>query len=346
MNPMEEIIIQHIALHKVGNTTNKDSIRFSKDELDLEDDIRALLKHYFLSPFKTESRYHFSHESDLNLNEVFFYARQIFKDSDTFFNTSISLAKHLHAQSTHPKIKFGEFYVVLFDNCVVEGRKTKALGLFKSESRETYLKVVTTKDNYNINSDEGININKLDKGCLIFNLEEENGFIVEAVDHLNKTETHFWFDEFLHLVERKDAYYQTDNALAMTKKFVTSYLPHRFDMDRTDEAEILNNSARYFREHDTFDLDAFSNEVLDHPDLANTFKSYKTEYEQEYKIQIDDHFDISDRATKRQAKNFKSVLKLDKNFSLYIHGDRRYIEKGRDEEKNMNFYKLYFNEEN
>ena len=32
---MDEIEIQHIALHKVGNKTNDDGIRFSKDELDL-----------------------------------------------------------------------------------------------------------------------------------------------------------------------------------------------------------------------------------------------------------------------------------------------------------------------
>lgn len=342
---MEEITIEHIAVHKVGNKTNDDGIRFSKDELDLEDDVRDLLKHYFLSPFKTESRFHLFHDSDLNLNEVYSFAQQVFANPDKFLETSVSLAKHLYAQSSHPKIKKGEFYVVLFDNCVVDGVGTLALGLFKSESRETYLKVFPSRDNYTIDSEEGININKLDKGCLIYNLEAENGYIVEAVDNLNKSEAHYWFDEFLHLAERKDAYYQTENTLSMTKKFVTSYLPEQFEMDRADEAEMLNNSARYFKENQAFDLDAFANQVLGHPDLAGTFKSYKSEYEEEYKIQIDDHFDINDKATRKQAKNFKSVLKLDKNFSLYIHGDRRYIEKGHDDEKQMNFYKLYYKEE-
>ncbi len=342
----DEITIRHIALHKVGNKTNDDGIRFSKAELDLEDDILTLLQHYFLSPFKTESRFHLSHESDLSLNEVYSYARQIFEDPEKFFETSQSLAKHLYAQSLHPKIKSGEFYVVLFDNCIVEGVRTKALGLFKSESRETYLKVYPAKDTYTIDSDDGININKLDKGCLIYNLEQEEGFVVEAIDNLNKSEAHFWFDEFLHLAERKDAYYQTEQALAMTKKFVTTYLPEKFEMDRADEAEMLNNSAKFFKENETFDLEAFADQVLDHPDLGETFKSYKSDYEEEYKIQIDDQFDISDKAIRKQAKNFKSVLKLDKNFSLYIHGDRRYIEKGYDEEKQMNFYKLFYNEEN
>ena len=40
-----------------------------------------------------------------------------------------------------------------------------------------------------------------------------------------------------------------------------------------------------------------------------------------------------------------SVLKLDKNFHVYIHGKREYIEKGFDEEKGMHFYQLFFEEE-
>ncbi len=41
----------------------------------------------------------------------------------------------------------------------------------------------------------------------------------------------------------------------------------------------------------------------------------------------------------------RSVLKLDKNFHIYIHGDRELIERGYDEEKGKSFYKVYFEEE-
>ena len=42
----------------------------------------------------------------------------------------------------------------------------------------------------------------------------------------------------------------------------------------------------------------------------------------------------------------KSVIKLDKNFHIYIHGERQMVEKGFDEVKQLNFYKLFFKEEN
>jgi hypothetical protein len=38
----------------------------------------------------------------------------------------------------------------------------------------------------------------------------------------------------------------------------------------------------------------------------------------------------------------KSVVKLDNNFHLYIHGRHELVEKGYDEEKGMKFYKVYF----
>ena len=46
---------------------------------------------------------------------------------------------------------------------------------------------------------------------------------------------------------------------------------------------------------------------------------------------------------KKQARAFKSVIKLDKNFHIYIHGDRDLIEQGEDERGK--FYKVYYNKE-
>ena len=47
---------------------------------------------------------------------------------------------------------------------------------------------------------------------------------------------------------------------------------------------------------------------------------------------------------KKQAKIFKSVLKLDNNFHIYIHGKRELIEQGVDP-NGRKFYKIYYEEE-
>jgi hypothetical protein len=63
-------------------------------------------------------------------------------------------------------------------------------------------------------------------------------------------------------------------------------------------------------------------------------------------IELPDNFDISVQAVKKQVRVFKSVLKLDKNFHVYIHGDKSLIEKGVDEKTGKKYYKIYYDEEN
>jgi hypothetical protein len=61
-------------------------------------------------------------------------------------------------------------------------------------------------------------------------------------------------------------------------------------------------------------------------------------------MNIVSEFDISTSAVKRQSKVFKNVLKLDRNFHIYIHGDRELIEKGVDPD-GRKYYKIFYKEE-
>jgi hypothetical protein len=55
-------------------------------------------------------------------------------------------------------------------------------------------------EGFEIESEKGVNINKLDKGCLIFNTEKEKGYIVAVVDNTNKgADAQYWVDDFLHV---------------------------------------------------------------------------------------------------------------------------------------------------
>jgi len=78
--------------------------------------------------------------------------------------------------------------------------------------------------------------------------------------------------------------------------------------------------------------------------VIESFRKYDQDYRDQNNIEIDDHFTISSHAVKKQARIFKSVLKLDKNFHIYIHGDKDLIERGVDED-GRKYYKLYYKEE-
>ncbi len=61
---------------------------------------------------------------------------------------------------------------------------------------------------------------------------------------------------------------------------------------------------------------------------------------------IANSLNINKDAVKGEQRFFKQVLKLDKNFHVYIHGQRKFIEKGYDAARDMSFYKLFFRDEN
>lgn len=341
-----ETIIDKLVVHKVGSKYNEENIGYSKDILKTDDDIKDLLTKYFLTPFKSNEYFNFYHESDLNLNEVYHYASQIFDDPDKIYDQSVNLAKHLYENSTHPNINGGEFYIVYFQDIEFNNEPVDAIGLFKSETRDTFLKVYLKDDNYTIESEQGIDIKKLDKGCLILNLEKENGFVVTSVDKLSKGEdARYWIDDFLKIKQREDEYYHTENVMKMYKDFVVKELPDEYDIPRADQVDMINKSKQFFKEADNFEMEDFAEKVIENKDLIDSFNTYKKVYESENEIQISNEFNVSHSAVKKQSRVMKSVIKLDKNFHIYVHGNREYIVKGFDEKTGMQYYQVFFKEE-
>lgn len=346
MNYTESTKIKKLTLHKVGNKSVDEKLILSDNYLEIDEYTRNLLMQYFLSSFNSEEYFSLYHDVNLNLNEVFVYSEKVFANKECLYKQSINFAKHLYEQSKHPKIKGGEFYVVYFDNCFIQGNVVDAIGLFKSENKDTFLKVFPIKEGWGLEYDKGININKLDKGCLIFNIDKENGYVVAVVDNTGKgSDAQYWIEDFLHVRPRKDEYYNTQNVLSLTKNFIVKALPEQFEVSKADQIELLNKSVQFFKEKENFSIEEFTDEVIAQPELVETFTKYKEEYQKKHEVEIADNFTISESAVKKQSRAFKSVIKLDKNFHIYVHGNNQYIKRGYDEKTGMYYYQLFFKEE-
>lgn len=350
--------IKEVAVHHIGNKDTEEGLILSQHKIQLDERLQELLIDYFISPFKAEEYYTFYHDENLEFNEVWSIANDMFADQDHFMEDSQRMARKLYDSCTHPNIKSGDLMVVYFDRCSINGEETSAIGLFKAENKDSFLKVrrdeeewsrqegdMSATADFDIEIHQGINIHKLDKGVLIFNAERENGYIVSVVDATNRgQDAVYWKDNFLQLRQREDEYYNTHAELAAYKKFVTDTLPKEFEnVEKTDRADLLNRSVNYFKQNDSFDLQTFAEEVIQQPEVIESFKSFREEYQKENEVVLHDQFDINDEAVKKQARSFKSVIKLDQNFHIYVHGNGNLIEKGRDEKGK--FYKVYYEEE-
>lgn len=345
-----EASLDAVSVHHVGSPARDELYALSEKPMELKDEvIPGLLMQYFLRPFeKVNEVYRLIHSSgDLELNEIYHFAMQVFLDKGQFQAMSENIAKHLYQKSNHPNIKSGELYVVYFSSVQIEGELLDAIGIFKSETKETYLKVYPDAGGFGMDYEENaININKLDKGCLVFNTECDEGFKVVVTDHTNRgQDALYWKDDFLQLKIRNDSYNQTANTLGIYKNFVTQKLDDEFELSKADKIDLLNRSMKYFKEKETFDMDEFADEVIGNPQAIESFKTFKNQYEQDFDAPIADSFEISENAVKKQSRVYKSVLKLDRNFHIYIHGNKELIEKGFDDDRSMNYYKVYFKEE-
>jgi len=347
MTGIDSVQLQQVIVHKVGNPTRGEELKLSANALSLNDDIvEGMLTKYFLQPFNEHEQYHFTHLSDLSLNEVYHYVSGIFSDEKSFKANSALLAQFLYSKSTHAKVKEGELYVALFNNVPFENEYIDAVGIFKSESKETFLRVFPHGQSWEVLAEDGININKLDKGCLVFKKNRDEGYIACVVDATNKqNDAQYWVNDFLQVTPYSNSYQHTNAALSMCKLFIENEMPEKFDVNKSDKIDMLNRSMEYFSTKDHFNMEDFSQEVIHHPEVIDAFTQYKQTYQQAKEISIEDEFDIHLSAVKKQSRLFKSVLKLDKNFHIYIHGRKDLIERGYDELVGKQYYKLYFDEE-
>ena len=227
-----------------------------------------------------------------------------------------------------------------FKNCLLDGEMTDAVGLFKSENKDSFLKVQRNGDKFEILQELGININKLDKGCLIFNTNKEDGYVVSVVDNSNRGEAKYWVEDFLQVKRKNDSYTQTQNAMTMCKSFI-SQLPS--DIDKADKAAMMNRVVEGLKQ-ESVSIDSVASKAFG-PELSAGFNSFRNEYQETHDVRFDESFQGKPESIKRRAVGTITTIKLDKNFDVNIHGGEQYIERGYDEDRGMKYYKLFFNEE-
>ena len=188
--------VSKVIVHRIGNKAREEGYTFSPKEASRTPTLDTLLIKSYLEPMVDDAQvYQLHHESDLFLNTVYHHTDAIFKDKESFKESSESIAKHLYTASTHPNIVGGEFITILFEGVLSTGGSEQAVGLFKIEGRSDYLDIESDDGSLKLVERIGISLDKVQKGALIFS----GGETVHVIDALSK-KTKYWLDTFLHAV--------------------------------------------------------------------------------------------------------------------------------------------------
>ena len=342
--------IESLSIHRVGNKSRNEAIFLSENQYGLNDEIVPLLKEYFFKSFreKEENYFQFAHEVDLEYNDMFNLATEIFTNPSSVHEVSKKITNHLFEQSNHPHIKNGEVYVTYLTNVSIDNNVVDAIGVFKSELRTDFLQFEEKDSNLEMVLQEGINLNKLDKGCLIFNHKKEEGYKILTVDS-NRYDARYWLEHFLAVDAFQDENFMTKKYLKFCQEFAKEVVfPAE---DKKQEVMFMNRAVNHFAKNDEFEETAFLNDVMENPDLIPEFKSYKADRGEKYSIEDVTSFPIANAAVTDARRSIKNVINLDTNIQIKLdfinpESAEKYVEKGWDEEKQMYYYLVYFNKEN
>lgn len=344
--------ISSISLHRVGNKSRNEAIFLSNEPYKLNDEISPLIKNFFLKPFreKEENYYQFAHDVDLDYNEIYAIVSTLF-DSESkelhFHDRSMRIAQHLYEQSNHPHIKNGEVYVAYLKNVSIDNVVVDAIGIFKSEIKADFIEMDENGSHLEMILKQGISLDKLDKGALIFNYKKDEGYKILSIDS-NRYDSRYWLEHFLSVDAFEDENFLTKKYLKFAQDFAKEVVAPA--EDKKEEVMFMNRAMNHFAKNDQFEETAFLNEVLDNPDLISEFKSFKVDKGEKYSIEDVSSFPISNSAVSDARRKFKNVINLDTNISIKLdfvnpESAEKFLEKGWDEERQMYYYLVYFNKE-
>jgi len=348
----KQVEIDTVIIHGIGNRTKEEDNFYSTEQLELDEAQKSILMSYYLAPFKKEEYFQFigntfmGNTDETDSNQLYNSIKGIHKFPELFVEHSRKIAELLHQVTTHPKIISGELHIVKFSNIIYKDEIISAIGLFKSETTESYIKSIQQPLSINIERQEGMGIKKLDRACLILNTDKKDGYRILNVDKTKGEANPHWTNDFLVIERRKESFFQTVMFIRMAVNFADEALIEENEIDISSKVQYLQNTESFLKNTEIFEFDEFKEIVLSNDkNIIKVFDKSKKDFEDDFDIELGDKFEISNDAIKENTKEFKTTIKLDDNFKISIDGDADEIELGFDEARDKKFYKVYFTEE-
>ncbi|MDA0931791.1 MAG: nucleoid-associated protein [Bacteroidetes bacterium] len=276
-------------------------------------------------------------EASASLHDIL---QAILEEPDALHDYGKKLAQRLADTAPGYTTRKGVFILAFFDN-VTEGQP--GIGLFKAETEESILALNDQAESWELTWMKGLSGKRPDKGAL-FIPDEERGFKAIVAD--KNAEIKYWLQGFLSLNPHSNAQQATRQVMDLIKGFSEDVLSTENKVERTEQMAFLDQTSRYLSSNPVFDVEEFGREVIHNSQLQEAFMDYKVAFEEERETELPNRVNIEqDTVVKQHGKFMRSVIKLDKNFHVYVHGNKDFIERGFDEEKGKYYYKLYFSEE-
>jgi len=344
----EAVEMAQLVLAKIGNPSRDEPLQTSKQPFKVSEEDQKTLCPIFLKPFRNLVGQRFIHHSSLDKNEVNMSATAIFDDAESLLTQGCEIATRLYSKSSHPNIKSGDLCISLLKNIDLDGEMKRAICILKSESVTPFLSISARDGDLQLETEQGINPEKIDKGCLILEHLEKKGFYVLTFDRAG-SESRFWVRDFLGVRPIPDSALLSKRVAEMA---VNAVAPEAVAQDSPpwDVNEPAKEALSYLKGQKNFSLQEFEEQALRTDKAKSRFAEERKRVEEEEGIKLEENFDISKRDITTGKKFMKRMMKLDTGVEIrlgpkVIDKPDDVLEKGFDEDRKMNYIKVYFNED-
>jgi hypothetical protein len=332
-----ETSVSDVMIHGIGGKSSGNGVAYSKGRVVCDEEVEAVLLQYYTKKFKSPIAYSMKQNSS-----IYDYVSDYFAGDKTLDGVSMLLAELAHEVTENGEVKGGDIHIVAFNNVVADDEICNAIGIFIVESKDMYLKLSAKNEAIHITQDEGFSIKKLDRGCIILNTEHTLGF--KSYVFGNESDSS-WSDDFLNLIPRGGDYYNTLSLMGAISNFTQNAVDN-FDMSVYDKSKTNAAALQLLKENVEIDIETLNDKLFSADvKMSEKFSSFTKDYFDNLDNQMPQSVKIDHTAVKKESGLFKSVIKLDKNFHIYVHANPSLMERGFDDNKKMGYYKLYFNQE-
>lgn len=339
---MSQIKVKEIkmaTIQVVGNKTRGEGLSAATTLADVSDS-RDFMTKLIEKSFLMDDLKCFSYVESVELNPVYQFVSKIFNDNEAFLKQSVNIATFLYDQSLHPNIRNGELYVLLAQ-CEYKKQLVEAVVILKSEKKDPFL--TTDNDGLEITARTmyGTGLKGLDKGCLVLNMERENGYVVGTVDNVNNgTDAQYWTDNFLHVTNCDDDYHQT----AKLTEMLTDYSKIVKEESVMEGAIVAKRAVELLKTEDVVRVDELADKLFDTDEQKRDFEDFRRSYEEE-NGGFAEEVTVIAKAASRKPVTRMNVLRLGNDFEVKVLNPNAEIEKGVDKASGKEYYTLYFDKD-
>lgn len=313
----QETKIKKIIIHKVGNKHRDEDLILSDSviQIDKESTIENMLLNHLLRPFKKLDLFEFNHEVDLLFNENYKQCKWTFSD-ETFLTSSQMLANNMFDENS-AKCKECDFIFVLFEDVIVNDETLNAIGIYRSENSQYFVQSLFEEIEFKI----GNAIGKLDFGAIVFETNEDRGYLVNLINTKDS-----FFKSWLNLRVHINDYERTHILIENLEWFFKYSL---VDLSAIEIIKKQKLSLNWLQSEYRFTLVEFFSDIFN--------GEYLDKFQEKFSIE---DFTIDQNAVDKFGKKLLKTIKLDE--SLIIDSRKSNINLIQESDERGKFYKIYY----